>query len=110
MDLDGQVVAKNGAEIPTGRFDDWVWEQSISVTEPEGPHYLVVISTDEDIDTPYMLGIQWVEDGLVAGRVEGQGILNAGETRSLRLRIIQAEANLELIQIPERRVTEKVVR
>jgi len=73
----GIIISETENEIDGGRFDDWIWEQSISVTKPniDGKNFLFVISNPEDIEQPLSFTAQFLQDGLVVGRIEYKEIL-----------------------------------
>jgi len=103
LDAQGQPLSRDETEIPGGRCGDWVWEQSLSVTGPfaSGSYYLVVISNPGETESPYQFIAQFIEDGLVTGRVELKGSLPPGEIGRfpLLLRVDEdGEIRLELGQ------------
>lgn len=78
LDPQGATLSKDTGEIPTGRFLDLVWEQSLSLEDPVDPYYLLVIHNPGMEPQPYTFTAQYLQDGLVAGRVERRGELEAG--------------------------------
>lgn len=78
IDSQGDLLSADAVEIPTGRFLDLVWEQSLSLESPVDPYYLLVIHNPGTEPQPYTFTAQFLEDGLVEGRVETRGSLDAG--------------------------------
>ncbi len=78
LDARGGLLSANTDEIPTGRFLDLEWEQSLSLEDPVDSYYLLVVYNPGSQSRPYIFSAQYLQDGLVNSRVETQGRLEAG--------------------------------
>ncbi len=83
LDSDGNTISSAEVEIPGGRHDDWIWEQTISLRDQfsEGTYYLAVVSNPTGNQLPYQFTAQFIEGGLVNGRVEVKGTLSPFEIK-----------------------------
>ena len=97
LDAQGKLLSANAGEIPTGRFLDLMWEQSLSLENPADPYYLVVIFNPGAESQAYTFTAQFLEDGLVAARIETQGSLGAGVFQRFPLRVNPAQEQGEAL-------------
>jgi len=83
LDSNGNAISGSENEIPGGRWNDWVWEQTFSIVDTfkAGDYYLVVVFNPGEQDHPYQFTAQWIEDGLIQGRAETKGKLPAGKVQ-----------------------------
>ena len=101
LDLNGNALSLHENEIPGGFMDDWIWEQTFSVTDSfsEGSIYLVVVSNPGESEIPYQFIAQFIETGLVYGRVELKDTLKAGEIARFPLLLELDEDGKTTIQL-----------
>jgi hypothetical protein len=87
IDSSGNLISKSEVGIPGGRYHNWIWEQSISLEKGFNPgsYYLVIISNFSQDQAPYQFTAQFLEDGLVNGRIESKGFLHSGEIKRFPL-------------------------
>jgi hypothetical protein len=87
IDPGGDVISNSQVGIPGGRYDDWIWEQVISLNQQfsDGTFFLVVLSNPKDNPFPFQFTAQFIENGFVNGRVETNGILNPKEIKRIPL-------------------------
>jgi hypothetical protein len=101
LDPDGNVISNQEVSIEGGRFDDWIWEQTISLERkiPYGSFYLVVLFNPTDQILPYKFTAQFIENGLINSRVETGGNLTPGEIKRFPL-ILNLDTNEAIILEP----------
>jgi hypothetical protein len=90
LDLKGRAISLNEAEISGGRFNDSIWEQSLSLSGDlsSGDIFLAVITNPGKEEQAYKFTAQILQDGLVNGRVEFQGVLKNGGINRFALFLI----------------------
>jgi hypothetical protein len=111
IDTEGRVVDANHVEIPGGRFDDWVWEQTISVNQPQETNYLVVVSNISEQETAYQLGLQFLSEGVIANRREYKGIFTSSAVQSYAISLRNRDNSESNLSIREsRRVSDTLNR
>jgi Tol biopolymer transport system component len=99
IDSSGKLISASQVGIPGGRYHNWIWEQSISIEEGffPGGFYLVVISNFSQDQIPYQFTAQFLENGLVNGRIETKGFLHPWEIKRFPLILdLDVEGNLVL--------------
>jgi hypothetical protein len=81
LDTTGRSISKIENDITGGRYENWIWEQSISLYSPnlDPKYFLVIISNEGDINQPYSYTAQFIRDGLVKGRIEFKGKIPDGQ-------------------------------
>ena len=89
LDMEGKALSMDEDEIPGGIFGDWVWEQTLSTADSfeAGNYYLVVVANPGENGVPYLFTAQFIKDGLVAGRIEATGQIEAGAIQRFPLMI-----------------------
>jgi len=87
IDAGGNLISADEFGISGGRYDNWVWEQSISIDNQFSiqDYYLVVVYNPSENPLPYQFTAQFIEDGLVTGRIENKGSLVPGEIKRFPL-------------------------
>jgi hypothetical protein len=101
LDKDGNSLSIDDDEIPGGILEDWVWEQTLSVSDTfeAGSYFLVVVANPGESEIPYQFITQLVEDGLVNGRVELKDNLETGEIKRFPIIFGSDENDNKTIQL-----------